>query len=119
MCLGPEGNDFVLNGKLSEISAAEVYRGLTVATFGKGVCYDASPAKFMEQKKVRSYNIFNSNKVADVNFGTSRSSSSTVSPWTSFSRIYLFSFRKFKAFSRNRGRSKVKMACSKSLRPSG
>lgn len=54
VCLGPEGNDFILNGKLSEISAAEIYRDLTVATFGGGVCYDASPAKLMEQKKVRS-----------------------------------------------------------------
>ena len=52
VCLGPEGNNFVLNGAVSEISAADIYRGLTVPIFGKDVCYDCSPAKLMEQKKV-------------------------------------------------------------------
>jgi sterol 14-demethylase len=52
VCLGPEGNNFVLNGALSDLSAADIYRDLTVPIFGKDVCYDCSPAKFMEQKKV-------------------------------------------------------------------
>lgn len=54
VCLGPEGNNFVLNGSVNEISAADIYRGLTVPIFGKDVCYDCSPSKLMEQKKVRS-----------------------------------------------------------------
>jgi hypothetical protein len=53
VCLGPEGNNFVLNGAVSEISAADIYRGLTVPIFGKDVCYDCPPAKLTEQKKVR------------------------------------------------------------------
>ena len=52
VCIGPEGNNFVLNGAVSEISAADIYRGLTLPIFGKDVCYDCSPAKLMEQKKV-------------------------------------------------------------------
>jgi len=54
VCLGPEGNNFVLNGSVNEISAADIYRGLTLPIFGKDVCYDCSPAKLMEQKKVHS-----------------------------------------------------------------
>jgi sterol 14-demethylase len=53
VCLGLEGNNFVLNGSVGEISAADIYRGLTLPIFGKDVCYDCSPAKLMEQKKVR------------------------------------------------------------------
>jgi len=52
VCLGPEGNNFVLNGSVNEISAADIYRGLTVPIFGKDVCYDCPPSKLMEQKKV-------------------------------------------------------------------
>ncbi|EXL40016.1 cytochrome P450, family 51 (sterol 14-demethylase) [Fusarium oxysporum f. sp. radicis-lycopersici 26381] len=40
VCLGTEGNDFVLNGKLSEMSAADIYRDLTVPIFEKGVLID-------------------------------------------------------------------------------
>jgi sterol 14-demethylase len=53
VCLGTEGNNFVLNGAVSDISAADIYRGLTLPIFGKDVCYDCSPAKLMEQKKVQ------------------------------------------------------------------
>ncbi|TVY83562.1 Eburicol 14-alpha-demethylase [Lachnellula suecica] len=57
VCLGPEGNNFVLNSSLAETSAADIYRALTVPIFGKDVCYDCSPAKFMEQKKFIKYNL--------------------------------------------------------------
>jgi cytochrome P450 len=57
VCLGPEGNNFVLNGSVNEISAADIYRGLTLPIFGKDVCYDCSPAKLMEQKKVHALKI--------------------------------------------------------------
>jgi sterol 14-demethylase len=58
VCLGPEGNNFVLNGTLNEISAADIYRDLCLPTFGKDVCYDAPPSKLMEQKKACAANGF-------------------------------------------------------------
>jgi sterol 14-demethylase len=42
----------VFNGAVNEISAADIYRGLTLPIFGKDVCYDCPPSKLMEQKKV-------------------------------------------------------------------
>ena len=52
-CLGPKGNDFVLNGKLADVSAEEVYTNLTTPVFGSGVVYDCPNHRLMEQKKVR------------------------------------------------------------------
>ena len=52
VCLGPQGNDFVLNGKLSEVSAEEAYTHLTTPVFGEGVVYDCPNHRLMEQKKV-------------------------------------------------------------------
>ncbi|PKS05716.1 hypothetical protein jhhlp_007545 [Lomentospora prolificans] len=49
--LGIEGNDFILNGKLQDIDAAEIYGPLTIPVFGKDVVYDCPNSKFMEQKK--------------------------------------------------------------------
>ncbi|KAG9246643.1 cytochrome P450, family 51, subfamily A [Calycina marina] len=57
VCLGTEGNNFVFNSTLAETSAADIYRGLTVPIFGKDVCYDCSPAKLMEQKKLMKYSL--------------------------------------------------------------
>lgn len=51
--MGTKGNRFILNGKLKDINAEEVYSVLTTPIFGKGVVYDVPNAKFMEQKKVR------------------------------------------------------------------
>lgn len=51
-CLGPKGNDFVFNGKLSEVSAEEAYTHLTTPVFGEGVVYDVPNHILMEQKKV-------------------------------------------------------------------
>lgn len=50
-CLGPEGNNFVFNGKLSHINAEDAYRNLTVPVFGDGVVYDVENSVLMEQKK--------------------------------------------------------------------
>lgn len=50
--MGTKGNDFILNGKHSHISAEEVYNGLTKPVFGKDVVYDCPNSKLMEQKKV-------------------------------------------------------------------
>lgn len=52
MCLGTKGNEFILNGKLKDVNAEEVYTPLTTPVFGKGVVYDCPNSKLMEQKKV-------------------------------------------------------------------
>lgn len=52
MCLGVKGNDFILNGKLKDVNAEEVYTPLTTPVFGKDVVYDCPNSKLMEQKKV-------------------------------------------------------------------
>ena len=53
VCLGTKGNDFILNGKLRDVNAEEVYSPLTTPVFGTDVVYDCPNAKLMEQKKVR------------------------------------------------------------------
>ena len=53
VCLGPKGSDFVLNGKLKDVNAEEVYSPLCTPVFGEDVVYDCPNAKLMEQKKVR------------------------------------------------------------------
>ena len=50
--LGVKGNQFILNGKLKDLNAEEIYSVLTTPVFGKDVVYDAPNAKFMEQKRV-------------------------------------------------------------------
>jgi hypothetical protein len=50
--LGTKGNDFILNGKLRDVCAEEVYSPLTTPVFGRHVVYDCPNAKLMEQKKV-------------------------------------------------------------------
>lgn len=52
MFLGTKGNDFILNAKLKDVCAEEVYSPLTTPVFGKHVVYDCPNAKLMEQKKV-------------------------------------------------------------------
>ncbi|KAF7552754.1 hypothetical protein G7046_g7311 [Stylonectria norvegica] len=51
VAVGPTGNDFVLNGKLKDVCAEEIYTVLTTPVFGKDVVYDCPNAKLMEQKK--------------------------------------------------------------------
>ncbi|KAJ1916699.1 Lanosterol 14-alpha-demethylase [Tieghemiomyces parasiticus] len=51
MCLGPDGNNFFFNAKLSHVSAEEAYKTLTVPVFGKGVVYDVHNSVLMEQKR--------------------------------------------------------------------
>ncbi|RMZ91597.1 hypothetical protein DV736_g1159, partial [Chaetothyriales sp. CBS 134916] len=51
VCVGTNGNEFVLNGKLKDVNAEEVYTALTTPVFGKDVVYDCPNAKLMEQKK--------------------------------------------------------------------
>lgn len=49
--LGPKGHEFVLNSKLSDVSAEAAYTHLTTPVFGKGVIYDCSNSRLMQQKK--------------------------------------------------------------------
>lgn len=51
VCLGTKGNDFILNGKLRDVNAEEIYSPLTTPVFGKDVVYDCPNSKLMEQKK--------------------------------------------------------------------
>lgn len=51
--LGPSGNEFILNGKLRDLNAEEIYGPLTAPVFGKGVVYDCPNSKLMDQKRVR------------------------------------------------------------------
>ncbi|CAO1599009.1 Lanosterol 14-alpha-demethylase [Xanthoria calcicola] len=53
--LGPKGNQFILNGKLKDLNAEDIYSVLTTPVFGKDVIYDVPNAKFMEQKKFIKY----------------------------------------------------------------
>ncbi|ELR09648.1 hypothetical protein GMDG_04139 [Pseudogymnoascus destructans 20631-21] len=49
--LGTAGNEFILNGKLKDVNAEEIYTKLTTPVFGTGVVYDCPNSKLMEQKK--------------------------------------------------------------------
>ncbi|KAF3481904.1 uncharacterized protein GIQ15_04663 [Arthroderma uncinatum] len=49
--LGVQGNEFILNGKLKDVNAEEVYGPLTIPVFGSDVIYDCPNSKLMEQKK--------------------------------------------------------------------
>lgn len=51
--VGTKGNEFILNGKLKDVNAEEIYGVLTTPVFGKDVVYDCPNSKLMEQKKVR------------------------------------------------------------------
>ncbi|KAF2437055.1 cytochrome P450 [Tothia fuscella] len=50
--LGTKGNEFILNGKLKDLNAEEVYGPLTKPVFGKGVVYDCLNSKLMDQKRL-------------------------------------------------------------------
>lgn len=53
VCLDTKGNNFILNGKLKDVNAEEIYSPLCTPVFGKDVVYDCPNSKLMEQKKVR------------------------------------------------------------------
>lgn len=48
---GLDGNEFILNGKHSDLNAEEIYGPLTTPVFGSDVVYDCPNSKLMEQKK--------------------------------------------------------------------
>jgi sterol 14alpha-demethylase len=49
--LGTDGNEFILNGRLQDVNAEEIYGPLTTPVFGSDIIYDCPNAKLMEQKK--------------------------------------------------------------------
>ncbi|EDO18892.1 hypothetical protein Kpol_1023p61 [Vanderwaltozyma polyspora DSM 70294] len=49
--LGPNGNDFIFNANVDEVSAKDVYSRMTTPVFGKGVIYDCDHDKLIEQKR--------------------------------------------------------------------
>lgn len=49
--LGLDGNEFILNGRLQDVNAEEIYAPLTTPVFGEDIIYDCPNAKLMEQKK--------------------------------------------------------------------
>ncbi|KAI0400824.1 14-alpha sterol demethylase Cyp51A [Xylaria palmicola] len=51
VCLGPDGNELVLNGSARDVNAEDVYGPLTTPVFGRDVIYDCPNAKLMEQKR--------------------------------------------------------------------
>ncbi|KAF1997978.1 cytochrome P450 [Amniculicola lignicola CBS 123094] len=51
VCLDTKGNNFILNGKIRDVNAEEIYSPLTTPVFGKDVVYDCPNSKLMEQKK--------------------------------------------------------------------
>ncbi|KAF2112475.1 eburicol 14 alpha-demethylase-like protein [Lophiotrema nucula] len=51
VCLDTKGNNFILNGKIKDVNAEEIYNPLCGPVFGKDVVYDCPNAKLMEQKK--------------------------------------------------------------------
>lgn len=55
--LGLNGNEFILNAKLKNVNAEEIYGPLTTPVFGSDVVYDCPNSKLMEQKKFVKYGL--------------------------------------------------------------
>lgn len=66
VALGAEGNNFVMGGKHTVLSAEEAYTHLTTPVFGKDVVYDCPNELLMEQKKFVKYGLRNENFVKYV-----------------------------------------------------
>ena len=64
--LGTRGNEFILNGKLKDVNAEEIYGPLTTPVFGSDIIYDCPNAKLMEQKKFVKFGLTHSALVSYV-----------------------------------------------------
>lgn len=71
VCVGTHGNDFILNGKIRDVCAEEIYTVLTTPVFGKDVVYDCPNAKLMEQKKASGSSQPMSGQPANLESGSS------------------------------------------------
>ena len=56
--LGSKGNQDILNGKFKDVNSEDIYSALTTPDFGKDFIYDVLNARFMEQKKVLLFIVF-------------------------------------------------------------
>ncbi|CAL1716454.1 unnamed protein product [Somion occarium] len=61
VALGPDGNNFIMGGKHTVMSAEDAYTHLTTPVFGKDVVYDCPNELLMEQKKFVKYGLRNDN----------------------------------------------------------
>ena len=69
VCLGTQGNNFILDGRLQDVSAEEIYVNLSTPLFGSGVVNDCLNALLMEQKKVvDSFTLLNHSYVLSLGF---------------------------------------------------
>ncbi|KAH8900463.1 cytochrome P450 [Thozetella sp. PMI_491] len=50
--LGPRGNNFIFNGKHSDLNAEGIYQKATTPVFGRGVIYDCPNERLMDQKRL-------------------------------------------------------------------
>ncbi|XMA11929.1 hypothetical protein WAI453_004720 [Rhynchosporium graminicola] len=50
-CLSWAGSEFILNGRLQDVNAEDIYGPLTTPVFGPNLIYDCPNSKLMEQKK--------------------------------------------------------------------
>ncbi|KAL7416533.1 cytochrome P450 [Mrakia frigida] len=98
VALGAKGNDMILGGKISQVSAEAAYTHLTTPVFGKGVVYDVPNHVLVEEKRaiksglslenLREYVPMIFDEVdgmlkTDASFDTYRSKNSTTT-WGSF-----------------------------------
>ncbi|QRV89768.1 cytochrome P450 family protein [Ceratobasidium sp. AG-Ba] len=70
VALGPKGSNFILGGKLSQVSAEDAYTHLTTPVFGKDVVYDVPNHVLMEQKKFVKFGLTTENFRAYVDMIT-------------------------------------------------
>ncbi|KAJ2972938.1 hypothetical protein NQ176_g6875 [Zarea fungicola] len=49
--LGIQGNNFILDGRLQDLNAENIYGPLTKPIFGEGIAFDCPNSKLMEQKR--------------------------------------------------------------------
>ncbi|KAJ3475810.1 hypothetical protein NLI96_g11590 [Meripilus lineatus] len=61
VALGPDGNNFVMGGKHTQLCAEDAYTHLTTPVFGKDVVYDCPNEMLMEQKKFVKFGLRNDN----------------------------------------------------------
>ncbi|KAG7530997.1 hypothetical protein FFLO_04668 [Filobasidium floriforme] len=61
VALGPKGNNLILGGKLSQVSAEDAYTHLTTPVFGKGVVYDCPNEMLMQQKRMVKFGLSTEN----------------------------------------------------------
>ncbi|KAL7417207.1 lanosterol 14-alpha-demethylase [Mrakia frigida] len=129
VALGPKGNDMILGGKLSQVSAEDAYTHLTTPVFGKGVVYDVPNHVLVEEKRavkaglslenLRSYGPDIEDEVelmlkTDASFATYRSKNANTT-WGSFPALKTLSELTILTASRTLQGKEVRAALNKSF----